>query len=228
MWLTVQTKLPVRERIVPCDKLTIVYSCKFNKTAAGFASMKFLENKRNIQMSKERSWSNLSHAAKGEKAATHRKMDFFDWNVKHISQTQYSHKHRTPVLFFISVLACVYINIILYCCTDRANTVVLFIYSTPENDMMAFIDDDSLMDEHNRQDECRAPSPSMSLRPPHLQNGWGNSLGQRVKQQQQQMSPRKPDVQMANSNVNNNNNNNNSNNANAGNRYCSNCSCIQL
>lgn len=103
---------------------------------------------------------------------------------------------------------------------DRTNAVALFIYSTPENDMMAFIDDDSLMDEHNRRDECRAPSPSMSLRPPHLQNGWGSSLGQRVKQQQQQqMSPRKPDVQMANPNVNNNNNNNNSNNVNTGNGY---------
>ncbi|KAL6262101.1 hypothetical protein P5V15_007202 [Pogonomyrmex californicus] len=94
--------------------------------------------------------------------------------------------------------------------------------STPENDMMAFIDDDSLMDEHNRRDECRALSPSMSLRPPHLQNGWGSSLGQHIKQQQhqqqsqqqQQQISRKPDVQMANPNVNNNNNNNNSNNAN--------------
>jgi len=62
----------------------------------------------------------------------------------------------------------------------------------------------------------------MSLRPPHLQNGWGSSLGQRVKQQQQQMPPRKSDIQMANPNMNNNNNNNNSNNANAGNEYCSN------
>lgn len=92
--------------------------------------------------------------------------------------------------------------------------------------MMAFIDDDSLMDEHNRRDECRALSPSMSLRPPHLQNGWGSSLSQRIKQQQQQqqhqqqLSLRKP-VQVASSNVNNNNNNNNSNNANAGNGYCS-------
>lgn len=86
--------------------------------------------------------------------------------------------------------------------------------------MMAFIDDDSLMDEHNRRDECRAPSPSMSLRPPHLQNGWGSSVGQRIKQQQQQqMSSRKPDVQITNPNVNNNNNNNNSNNANAGKGY---------
>ncbi|XP_012064179.1 PREDICTED: zinc finger with UFM1-specific peptidase domain protein-like [Atta cephalotes] len=84
--------------------------------------------------------------------------------------------------------------------------------STPENDMMAFIDDDSLMDEHNRRDECRALSPSMSLRPPHLQNGWGSSVNQRIKQQQQQQqqSLRKP-VQVASSNVNNNNNNNNSN-----------------
>lgn len=81
--------------------------------------------------------------------------------------------------------------------------------------MMAFIDDDSLMEEHNRRDECRASSPSMSLRPPHLQNGWGSSLGvQRVKQhQQQQMSSRKPEI--SNPNMNNNNNNNN---ANAGNK----------
>jgi len=92
--------------------------------------------------------------------------------------------------------------------------------------MMAFIDDDSLMEEHNRRDECRAPSPSMSLRPPHLQNGWGSSASQqRVKQQQQQqqqqqllLSSRTSDAQMMSCNVNNNNNNNNSssNNANAG------------
>lgn len=80
--------------------------------------------------------------------------------------------------------------------------------------MMAFIDDDSLMEEHNRRDECRASSPSMSLRPPHLQNGWGSLGVQRIKQhQQQQMSSRKPEI--SNPNVNNNNNNNN---VNAGNK----------
>lgn len=115
-----------------------------------------------------------------------------------------------------------YFPLLLYRNNNQYDGVnALFIYSTPENDLMAFIDDDSLMDEHNRRDECRASSPSMSLRPPHLQNGWSSSLGQRVKQQQQQMPSRKPDIQMANPNMNNNNNNNNSNNANAGNEYCS-------
>lgn len=80
--------------------------------------------------------------------------------------------------------------------------------STPENDMLAFIDDDSLLDDH-RHDECRGPSPSMSLRPPLFQNGWGSSSS-RVKQQE---AP-KPDPQISSSNVNNNNNNNNSGNVN--------------
>lgn len=108
----------------------------------------------------------------------------------------------------------------------RASLATCAVFSTPENDMMAFIDDDSLMDDHGR-DECRAISPSMSLRPPHLQNGWASSSrSSRVKQQHQQQQqlqlqsqpqpPRKPDVQLANPNVNNNNNNNNSNNANNG------------
>ncbi|XP_076240832.1 zinc finger-containing ubiquitin peptidase 1 [Calliopsis andreniformis] len=82
--------------------------------------------------------------------------------------------------------------------------------STPENDMMAFIDDDSLADDH-RHDECRGPSPSMSLRPPLLQNGWGSSSSPRVKQQQE--IP-KPEPHNSSSNVNNNNNNNNSGNVN--------------
>ncbi|XP_043251955.1 zinc finger-containing ubiquitin peptidase 1-like isoform X1 [Colletes gigas] len=82
--------------------------------------------------------------------------------------------------------------------------------STPENDMMAFIDDDSLADDR-RHDECRGPSPSMSLRPPLLQNGWSSSSSLRVKQQQELP---KSEPQNSSSNVNNNNNNNNTGNVN--------------
>ncbi|XP_078035022.1 zinc finger-containing ubiquitin peptidase 1 isoform X4 [Augochlora pura] len=82
--------------------------------------------------------------------------------------------------------------------------------STPENDMMAFIDDDSLVDDH-RHDECRGPSPSMSLRPPLLQNGWGSSSSLRVKPQPE---PSKSEPHHSSSNVNNNNNNNNTGNVN--------------
>ncbi|XP_054015836.1 zinc finger-containing ubiquitin peptidase 1-like isoform X1 [Hylaeus anthracinus] len=82
--------------------------------------------------------------------------------------------------------------------------------STPEHDMMAFIDDDSLVDDH-RHDECRGPSPSMSLRPPLLQNGWSSSSSPRVKHQQELP---KSEPQNSSSNVNNNNNNNNTGNVN--------------
>lgn len=77
--------------------------------------------------------------------------------------------------------------------------------------MMAFIDDDSLADDH-RHDECRGPSPSMSLRPPILQNGWGSSSHSRAKQQQQELP--KPESHNSSPNVNNNNNNNNTGNVN--------------
>nr|XP_012139578.1 PREDICTED: zinc finger with UFM1-specific peptidase domain protein-like isoform X2 [Megachile rotundata] len=84
--------------------------------------------------------------------------------------------------------------------------------STPENDMMAFIDDDSLVDDR-RHDECRGPcpSPTMSPSPPLLQNGWSSSLNFRVKQQPE--AP-KSESQIHSSNVNNNNNNNNIGNVN--------------
>ncbi|OAD54277.1 hypothetical protein WN48_08110, partial [Eufriesea mexicana] len=86
--------------------------------------------------------------------------------------------------------------------------------STPENDMMAFIDDDSLVDDR-RHDECRGPcpSPTMSPSPPLLQNGWSSSFSPRAKQQQdiQKSEPQIPSV-----NVNNNNNNNNIGNVNNG------------
>ena len=147
-------------------------------------------------------------------------------NTCFVVRMKYSDK-STILMTFVSMRAHAWILFdSLYCSGSSngersANAVTCIYYSTPENDMMAFIDDDSLMDEHNRRDECRALSPSMSLRPPHLQNGWGSSVNQRIKQQQQQQqqSLRKP-VQVASSNVNNNNNNNNSN-ANAGNGYCS-------
>ncbi|KAG7210085.1 hypothetical protein KM043_011657 [Ampulex compressa] len=82
--------------------------------------------------------------------------------------------------------------------------------STPDIDMMAFIDDDSTMD-GERHDECRGPSPSMSLQPPLFQNGWGSSLSLRMKMQH---ALPKPEQQVPNHNMNINNNNNNSNNAN--------------
>ncbi|XP_076390274.1 zinc finger-containing ubiquitin peptidase 1 isoform X2 [Megachile rotundata] len=84
--------------------------------------------------------------------------------------------------------------------------------NTPENDMMAFIDDDSLVDDR-RHDECRGPcpSPTMSPSPPLLQNGWSSSLNFRVKQQPE--AP-KSESQIHSSNVNNNNNNNNIGNVN--------------
>ncbi|CAK9817528.1 Zinc finger-containing ubiquitin peptidase 1 [Anthophora quadrimaculata] len=79
--------------------------------------------------------------------------------------------------------------------------------STPENDMMAFIDDDSLVDDR-RHDECRGPcpSPTMSPSPPLLQNGWSSSFSSRAKQQQELQ---KSEPQISSANVNNNNNNNN-------------------
>ncbi|XP_047354397.1 zinc finger-containing ubiquitin peptidase 1-like isoform X1 [Vespa velutina] len=90
--------------------------------------------------------------------------------------------------------------------------------STPENDMLAFIDDDSTMEDH-RHDECRGPSPSMSLRPPYLQNGWTASHSSRMQQQQlqqqQNSKTRKLDAPAASPNVNNNNNNNDNSNANS-------------
>ncbi|XP_076390275.1 zinc finger-containing ubiquitin peptidase 1 isoform X3 [Megachile rotundata] len=78
--------------------------------------------------------------------------------------------------------------------------------------MMAFIDDDSLVDDR-RHDECRGPcpSPTMSPSPPLLQNGWSSSLNFRVKQQPE--AP-KSESQIHSSNVNNNNNNNNIGNVN--------------
>ncbi|XP_015595713.1 zinc finger with UFM1-specific peptidase domain protein isoform X3 [Cephus cinctus] len=80
--------------------------------------------------------------------------------------------------------------------------------STPENDMMAFIDDDPSMD-GDRYDECRGPSPTLSTHPVHLHNGWGsppNNHSQPV---------RKPEPLLdAAPNLNNNNNNNNSGNVN--------------
>ncbi|XP_043507578.1 zinc finger-containing ubiquitin peptidase 1-like isoform X1 [Frieseomelitta varia] len=85
--------------------------------------------------------------------------------------------------------------------------------STPENDMMAFIDDDSLVDDR-RDDECRGPcpSPTMSPSPPLLQNGWSSSFSvPRVKQQQEVP---KAESQIPSANVNNNNNNNNIGNVN--------------
>ncbi|CAD1477058.1 unnamed protein product, partial [Heterotrigona itama] len=85
--------------------------------------------------------------------------------------------------------------------------------STPENDMMAFIDDDSLVDDR-RDDECRGPcpSPTMSPSPPLLQNGWSSSFNvPRVKQQQEVP---KVESQISGANVNNNNNNNNIGNVN--------------
>lgn len=88
-------------------------------------------------------------------------------------------------------------------------------YSTPENDMMAFIDDDSLVDDR-RDDECRGPcpSPTMSPSPPLLQNGWSSSFSvPRVKQQQEVP---KVESQIPSANVNNNNNNNNIGNVNNG------------
>lgn len=86
--------------------------------------------------------------------------------------------------------------------------------------MMAFIDDDSIMDDHSsRRDKLRPPhSPSMCLRPPHLQNGWASSPGSQAKQQQVLPRQQPEDIQMASSNMNNNNNNNNSGNANTGKR----------
>ncbi|XP_017884749.1 zinc finger-containing ubiquitin peptidase 1-like isoform X2 [Ceratina calcarata] len=85
--------------------------------------------------------------------------------------------------------------------------------STPENDMMAFIDDDSLVDDR-RHDECRGPcpSPTMSPSPPLLQNGWSSSFSPRAKPVNQEIP--KPEPQIASSNVNNNNNNNNIGNVN--------------
>lgn len=93
-------------------------------------------------------------------------------------------------------------------------TTYLNCYSTPENDMMAFIDDDSLVDDR-RDDECRGPcpSPTMSPSPPLLQNGWSSSFSPRVKQQQE--IP-KVEPQIPSANVNNNNNNNNIGNVNNG------------
>lgn len=84
--------------------------------------------------------------------------------------------------------------------------------STPESDMMAFIDDDSLVDDR-RHDECRGPcpSPTMSPSPPLLQNGWSSSFSPRAKQQQEIL---KSEPQIASSNMNNNNNNNNIGNVN--------------
>lgn len=79
--------------------------------------------------------------------------------------------------------------------------------------MLAFIDDDSTMEDH-RHDECRGPSPSMSLRPPHLQNGWAASHSSRM--QQQNSKARKLDAPASSPNVNNNNNNNDNSNANSG------------
>lgn len=96
-------------------------------------------------------------------------------------------------------------------------TFILINYcSTPENDMMAFIDDDSLVDDR-RHEECRGPcpSPTMSPSPPLLQNGWSSSLNSRVKQQPE--IP-KSEPQIPSSNVNNNNNNNNIGNVNNGKR----------
>lgn len=86
--------------------------------------------------------------------------------------------------------------------------------STPENDMMAFIDDDSLVDDR-RHDECRGPcpSPTMSPSPPLLQNGWSSSFSPRAKQQQ---DIQKSEPQIPSANVNNNNNNNNIGNVNNG------------
>lgn len=87
-------------------------------------------------------------------------------------------------------------------------------YSTPESDMMAFIDDDSLVDDR-RHDECRGPcpSPTMSPSPPLLQNGWSSSFSPRAKQQQEIL---KSEPQIPGSNMNNNNNNNNIGNVNNG------------
>ncbi|XP_029050651.1 zinc finger-containing ubiquitin peptidase 1-like isoform X2 [Osmia bicornis bicornis] len=84
--------------------------------------------------------------------------------------------------------------------------------NTPENDMMAFIDDDSLVDDR-RHEECRGPcpSPTMSPSPPLLQNGWSSSLNSRIKQQPEIA---KSEPQIPSSNVNNNNNNNNIGNVN--------------
>lgn len=75
--------------------------------------------------------------------------------------------------------------------------------STPENDVMAFIDDDGSLEDHRKED-CRGPSSAMSLRPPHFQNGWGNSSSTH-------RSPvaRKSETPLPPVNVNNNNNNNN-------------------
>lgn len=85
--------------------------------------------------------------------------------------------------------------------------------------MLAFIDDDSTMEDH-RHDECRGPSPSMSLRPPYLQNGWAASHSSRMQQQQLQQQQNsktcKLDASVASPNVNNNNNNNDNSNANSG------------
>ncbi|XP_046436198.1 zinc finger-containing ubiquitin peptidase 1-like isoform X1 [Neodiprion fabricii] len=72
--------------------------------------------------------------------------------------------------------------------------------STPENDMMAFIDDDPTTDS-DRYDECRGPSPPASPYAPHLQNGWGSPPPSKQLQEE-----RKSSSSNLNNNINNNNN----------------------
>ncbi|XP_066601651.1 zinc finger-containing ubiquitin peptidase 1-like [Prorops nasuta] len=84
--------------------------------------------------------------------------------------------------------------------------------STPDNDMMAFIDDDSSLDDH-RYNECSGPAPAMFLRPPQLQNGWGASPSHHSMQlQQPEVNIKNQEQPCASANINNNNNNNNANN----------------
>lgn len=71
--------------------------------------------------------------------------------------------------------------------------------STPENDMMAFIDDDPTTDS-DRYDECRGPSPPPPPHPPHHQNGWGSPPASQHQEARKAVTPN------LNNNINNNNN----------------------
>lgn len=72
--------------------------------------------------------------------------------------------------------------------------------------MMAFIDDDSTMDDSVKEDEFQSPSSAIFTRSGHLHNGWSEAASRDV-----DSSPRKvgSSSHQPVSNVNNNNNNNN-------------------
>lgn len=72
------------------------------------------------------------------------------------------------------------------------------VFSTPENDVMAFIDEDSIEDKSGRE----AKTPDSKLHPPSLRNGWKTPTGV-------QTAASSKTLTSSNSNLHCHNNNNN-------------------